>query len=128
MITRYCSGDRRRPAYGKLGDLYGRKRALGSAVGVFLVGSALSGQSPDMSELIAFRAVQGMGGGGLIIVAQSVVGDIVPPRDRGQLPGAVRGGVRRRHGRAAAGRGLVEGLSWRWIFYVNLPSGSSRSP
>src|SRR3954463_8234866 len=75
------------PLYGKLGDLYGRKRVLQSAVVLFLFGSALCGLSQTMDELIAFRAIQGLGGGGLIVLVQSVVGDIVPPRDRGKYQG-----------------------------------------
>src|SRR5579884_2033003 len=75
------------PVYGKLGDLYGRKRILQSAVVLFLIGSALCGQSTDMTELIAFRALQGLGAGGLIVLTQSVVGDIVPPRERGRYQG-----------------------------------------
>ena len=72
------------PVYGKLGDLYGRKRVLQSAVVIFLAGSALCGLAQSMDELIAFRFVQGLGGGGLIVLIQSVVGDIVPPRERGK--------------------------------------------
>src|ERR671935_6268 len=72
------------PLYGKLGDLYGRKRVLQSAVVLFLAGSALCGLSASMDELIAFRAVQGLGGGGLIVLAQAVIGDIVPPPERGR--------------------------------------------
>src|ERR687887_1402903 len=72
------------PLYGKLGDLYGRKRVLQSAVVLFLAGSALCGLSTTMEQLIAFRAVQGLGGGGLIVLTQAVVGDVVPPRDRGK--------------------------------------------
>ena len=75
------------PIYGKLGDLYGRKRVLQSAVTLFLIGSALCGLAGGMTELIAFRAVQGLGAGGLIVLTQAVVGDVVPPRERGKYQG-----------------------------------------
>jgi MFS family permease len=71
------------PIYGKLGDLYGRKRILQSAIVLFLIGSALAGQAHSMTELIAFRAVQGLGAGGLVVLIQAVIGDVVPPRQRG---------------------------------------------
>src|SRR5205085_2396830 len=112
------------PVYGKLGDLYGRKRMLQVAVIIFLAGSALCGAAQNMTELIAFRAVQGLGGGGLIVLTQAVVGDVVPPRQRGLYQG-VFGGV---FGLASVagpllGGFLVDNVSWRWIFYVNLPIG-----
>lgn len=71
------------PIYGKLGDLYGRKRVLQVAIIVFLIGSALCGLSQSMTHLILFRAIQGLGGGGLMVTTQAVVGDIIPPRQRG---------------------------------------------
>jgi EmrB/QacA subfamily drug resistance transporter len=112
------------PLYGKLGDLYGRKGVLQAAIVIFLVGSILSGVSRNMTELIAFRALQGLGGGGLIVVTIAVVGDIIPPRDRGRYQGFFGAvfGVSTVVGPLAGGF-FVDNLSWRWIFYVNVPIG-----
>ena len=112
------------PLYGKLGDLYGRKAVLQTAIVIFLAGSALSGLSGNMTELIAFRAVQGLGGGGLLVVTIAAVGDVVPPRDRGRYQGYFGGvfGVATVVGPLLGGL-FVDSLSWRWIFYVNLPIG-----
>ena len=112
------------PLYGKLGDMYGRKIVLQAALIVFLAGSALCGQSQSMDELIAFRALQGLGGGGLMVSAQAAIGDVVPPRERGRYTGLF-GAV---FGLASVAGPLLGGfltshLSWRWIFYVNLPLG-----
>ena len=78
------------PLWGKLGDQYGRKVFFQAAIVIFLVGSILSGLSHTMIELIAFRAIQGLGGGGLMVGAQAIVGDVVPPRERGPISGHVR--------------------------------------
>ncbi|HTX32596.1 MAG TPA: MDR family MFS transporter [Solirubrobacteraceae bacterium] len=112
------------PLYGKLGDLYGRKRILQSAVVLFLIGSVLCGQSNSMTELIAFRAVQGLGAGGLIVLIQAVVGDVVPPRERGRYQGLFGAvfGVASVAGPLLGGV-IVDSFSWRWIFYVNVPIG-----
>jgi EmrB/QacA subfamily drug resistance transporter len=112
------------PLYGKLGDLYGRKKVLQVAIVIFLFGSALCGLSQSMFQLIAFRAVQGLGAGGLIVVTLAVVGDIIPPRERGKYQGYFGAvfGLSTIIGPLAGGF-LVDNLSWRWIFYVNLPIG-----
>ncbi len=112
------------PLYGKLGDMYGRKVVLQSALLVFLAGSALCGLSQSLDQLIAFRAIQGLGGGGLMVSAQAAIGDVVPPRERGRYTGLF-GAV---FGLASVAGPLLGGfltssLSWRWIFYVNLPLG-----
>jgi EmrB/QacA subfamily drug resistance transporter len=112
------------PLYGKLGDLYGRKIVLQGALALFLVGSVLCGLAQGMTELIAFRAIQGLGGGGLMVSAQAAIGDVVPPRERGRwagLFGAVFG-VSSVAGPLIGGV-LTTNVSWRWIFYVNVPLG-----
>src|SRR3954470_18009727 len=112
------------PLYGKLGDLYGRKLLLQTAIVIFLVGSMLCGLAQNMAELIAFRAIQGLGGGGLIVTTLAVIGDIIPPRDRGRYQGFFGAvfGVSTIIGPLLGGF-FVDNLSWRWIFYVNVPVG-----
>ncbi len=112
------------PLWGKLGDLYGRKMFFQAAIVIFLVGSALSGFSHSMVQLIAFRALQGLGGGGLLVGAQTIIGDVVSPRERGRYMGLFGAmfGVTTIIGPFIGGV-FVEYLSWRWVFYINLPIG-----
>jgi EmrB/QacA subfamily drug resistance transporter len=112
------------PLWGKLGDLYGRKRLFQAAIVLFLVGSALCGLSQNMVELILFRALQGLGAGGLIVLSQAIVADVVSPRERGRYQG-VFGAVYAVSSVAGPllGGFFVDTLSWRWVFYINLPIG-----
>jgi EmrB/QacA subfamily drug resistance transporter len=113
------------PIYGKLGDMMGRKPVFLAAILIFLAGSMLAGLSQSMGELIGFRALQGIGAGGLMVGAQAIIGDIVPPRERGRYMGLI-GSVFAVASVAGPllGGFLVDNLSWRWVFYVNMPVGA----
>ncbi|MBT0993564.1 MFS transporter [Cellulomonas sp. DKR-3] len=113
------------PLWGKLGDLYGRKILFITCIVLFLAGSALAGTSETMAQLIAWRALQGIGGGGIMVLAQAIIGDVVPPRDRGRYQGLFGAvfGISSVAGPLLGGF-FVDTLSWQWVFYVNLPIGA----
>jgi EmrB/QacA subfamily drug resistance transporter len=112
------------PLYGKLGDVHGRKNLFLFAIVVFLIGSALCGAATDMTQLVVFRGIQGIGAGGLFPLSLAVIGNIVPPRDRGRWQGLI-GAVFAASSiiGPAVGGFIVDNTSWRWIFLVNLPVG-----
>jgi len=127
VVTAYLLGATvTMPLWGRASDLYGRKPLFLAAIGVFLAGSALSGAAQDLTQLIAFRALQGLGAGGLMTLAMAIVAEIVSPRERGRYQGYIQmvfviasvagpllGGL------------FADHLSWRWVFYVNLPIGAA---
>jgi EmrB/QacA subfamily drug resistance transporter len=125
VVTAYVLGTTvSTPIWGKLGDLYGRKTVFITSIVLFLAGSALCGMSQNMAQLIGFRAFQGLGAGGLLVGAMAIIGDLVPPRERGKYQGQMAGVM----ALAMIGGPLVGGFitdhaDWRWAFYVNLPLG-----
>ena len=115
------------PLWGRAADLYGRKRLFQAAIAVFLLGSALSGVAQSLGELIAFRGLQGLGAGGLMTLAMTIVADLVPPRERGRYQGYIQMVFVLASVAGPLLGGVLSELSWRWIFYVNLPIGARRA-
>ena len=126
VVTAYVLGTTvSTPLWGKIGDLYGRKTIFLTSIVLFLIGSALCGFSQNMTELIAFRAFQGLGAGGLLVGAMAIIGDLVPPRERGKYQGQMAGIMALAMIAGPLAGGLItDHANWRWAFFVNLPVGA----